>query len=108
MLAFSVLQTTTAFTIGIFVFILVTFSYWAGNRLRMRAIRRDPEHVKTDVKTINGMLIGLLGLLLAFTFSMANSRYDDRRKLIIEEANTIGTTVLRTDMYPDSVRTLLR
>ena len=108
MLEFSVLQTTSAFTIGIFVFILVTLSYWAGNRLRMRAISRDPEHVKTDVKTINGMLIGLLGLLLAFTFSMANSRYDDRRKVIIEEANTIGTTILRTDMYPDSIRIPLR
>lgn len=108
MIQFSALQTTSAFTIGIFVFILVTLSYWAGNRLRMRAISRDPEHVKTDVKTINGMLIGLLGLLLAFTFSMANSRFDDRRKLIIEEANTIGTTVLRADMYPDSMRTILR
>jgi hypothetical protein len=54
------------------------------------------------------MLIGLLGLLLAFTFSMANSRFDDRRQLIIEEANIIGTTILRTDMYPDSVRNLLR
>ena len=54
------------------------------------------------------MLIGLLGLLLAFTFSMSNSRFDDRRHLIIEEANIIGTTVLRTDMYPDSMRNLLR
>jgi hypothetical protein len=105
---FSLLQTTTAFVIGILVFILVTLSYWAGNRLRIRAIKRDPAHVKTDVKTINGMLIGLLGLLLAFTFSMANSRYDDRRKLIIQEANIIGTTVLRTDMYPDSVRAVFR
>jgi hypothetical protein len=54
------------------------------------------------------MLIGLLGLLLAFTFSMSNSRFDNRRNLIITEANIIGTTVLRTDIYPDSVRTLLR
>ena len=54
------------------------------------------------------MLIGLLGLLLAFTFSMANSRFNDRRHLIIVEANIIGTTILRTDMYPDSVRNSLR
>jgi len=71
-------------------------------------IKRDPEHVKTDMKAINGMLVGMLGLLLAFTFSMANSRYDDRRHLVIEEANIIGTTILRTDIYPDSVRTSLR
>ena len=76
--------------------------------MRMRAIKRDPEHAKTDIKAINGMLIGLLGLLLAFTFSMSNSRYDDRRHLIVEESNIIGTTILRTDMYPDSIRNILR
>lgn len=54
------------------------------------------------------MLLGLLGLLLAFTFSMSNSRYDTRRQLVIEEANNIGTVILRTDIYPDSVRKLLR
>ena len=75
---------------------------------RMRAIKRDPEHAKTDIKAINGMLIGLLGLLLAFTFGMSNSRYDDRRHIIIEESNIIGTTILRTDMYPDSMRSVLR
>src|SRR5688572_5644106 len=104
----SFLQTTTALVMAIFVFILVMFSYWGGHMLRMRAIKRDPEHAKTDIKAINGMLIGLLGLLLAFTFSMSNSRYDDRRHLIVQEANVIGTTILRTDMYPDSMRNALR
>ena len=52
--------------------------------------------------------MALLGLLLAFTFSMSNSRFDNRRQLVIEEANAIGTAILRTDFYPDSVRKLLR
>ena len=104
----SLLQLTSAYVIAIFIFILTMLSYWAGHRVRMRAIRKDPEHAKRDIKTINGLLIGLLGLLLAFTFSMSNSRFDDRRHLVVEEANIIGTTILRTDMYPDSMRTLLR
>src|SRR6187402_1556088 len=104
----SFLQTTTAFVIAIFVFILVMLSYWAGHRFRMNAIKRDPEHAKTDIKAINGMLIGLLGLLLAFSFSMSNTRFDERRHLIVEEANVIGTTILRTDIYPDSMRRILR
>ena len=104
----SLLQSTTAVVIAIFVFILVMLSYWAGHLLRMKAIKRDPENAKTEIKAINGMLIGLLGLLLAFTFSMSNSRFDDRRHLIVEESNIIGTTILRTDMYPDSMRNVLR
>ena len=35
---------------------------------------------------------------------MSASRYDTRRSLLIEEANNIGTAVLRADMYPDSIR----
>jgi hypothetical protein len=104
----TLLQRTSSYTIAIVILILVLLFYWIGYRLRKRAIQIDPDHVKVDVKTINGMLIGLLGLLLAFTFSMANSRFDDRRRHIIEESNIIGTTILRTDMYPDSVRELLR
>jgi hypothetical protein len=104
----SFLQTTTAIVIAIFVFILVMMSYWIGHFWRMKIIKRDPEHAKTDIKPINGLLIGLLGLLLAFSFSMSNTRYDERRHLIVEEANVIGTTILRTDMYPDSMRNILR
>jgi len=108
MVELSFLQLTSAYVVGIFIFILTMLSYWVGHRVRTRAIRKDPEHAKRDIRTINGMLIGLLGLLLAFSFSMSNSRFDDRRHLIAEEANIIGTTILRTDMYPDSMRTLLR
>ena len=104
----SFLQTTTALVLTIFVFILVMLSYWAGHTFRMNAIKRDPEHAKTDIKAINGMLIGLLGLLLAFTFSMSNTRFDERRHLIVEESNVIGTAILRTDIYPDSIRRVLR
>jgi hypothetical protein len=44
--------------------------------------------------------MGMLGLLLAFTFGMSNDRYNKRRDLIIEEANDIGTAILRADLYP--------
>ena len=104
----TILQNTSSFTIALLVFVLIILSYWVGYKVRLNALRKDPEHSKTDLKAINGTLIGLLGLLLAITFSMANSLVDDRRHLVIEESNIIGTTILRTDMYPDSVRNLLR
>jgi hypothetical protein len=41
-------------------------------------------------------MIGLLALLLAFSFAMAESRFDTRRQLVLAEANAIGTTYLRS------------
>jgi len=50
----------------------------------------------------------LLFFLLAFTFGMSGSRYDSRRTIVVEEANDIGTAILRSDLYPDTERTLFR
>ena len=79
-----------------------------GHYIRQRTLRKNPEQSKIDLGAINGTLLGLLGLLLAFTFSMSSSRFDARRSTVTEEANAIGTAILRTDIYPDSMRTLLR
>jgi hypothetical protein len=48
--------------------------------------------------------LGLLALILGFTFAMAGSRYDSRKDNLIEEANCIGTAFLRSDVYPDSLK----
>jgi hypothetical protein len=46
----------------------------------------------------------LLAFLIAFTFGMANSRYEERRHAVLEEANVIGTAYLRADLLPDQLR----
>lgn len=61
-----------------------------------------------DLGITMGGLLGLLGLLLAFTFGMAGARHDDRKLLVIEEANALGTAWLRTDLIPDPMRTQAR
>ena len=102
------LQSTSTFVIVIVVFILIIIFYLVGHYIRQRALRKNPERSKIDLGPINGTLLGLLGLLLAFTFSMSSARYDNRRNAVIEEANAIGTVILRTDIYPDSMRSVLR
>jgi hypothetical protein len=82
--------------------------YLFGNEIRNRSIKNNPDFLNKELGAINGTLLGLLGLMLAFTFGMASSRYDTRRQVIVEEANDIGTAILRADIYPDSVRQLLR
>jgi hypothetical protein len=108
MLELSLLQSTPTVVIALAMFILLIGFYILGYRLRSRTIQKDKDYVVEDLGAINGTLLGLLALLLAFTFSMSNSRYDTRRQSIIEEANAIGTTILRTDIYPDSMRQVLR
>jgi uncharacterized membrane protein (DUF485 family) len=108
MVTLSLLQSAPTFVIALVLFILIIFFYLIGHRLRSKAIKKNPDLAEVDFGAINGMLLALLGLLLAFTFSMSNSRFDTRRQLIIEESNNIGTVILRTDIYPDSVRQLLR
>ena len=58
--------------------------------------------------TILGSLITLLGLILAFTFSMSLNYYNMRREVIVEEANDIGTAILRADLYREADRNLFR
>jgi hypothetical protein len=58
-----------------------------------------------------GAMLGLLAFMLAFTFGLAASRFDDRRQVLLDEANAIGTTYLRAGMLSDrrvEIRTLLR
>jgi|SRR5688572_5037585 len=102
------LQTASTYLVAIILLVFIMLSFVAGHQLRKGVIKRDPMRSIPEINPINGMLLGLLGLLLAFSFSMSNSRFDDRRHLIIEEADVIGTTILRTDMYPDSMRAALR
>jgi hypothetical protein len=57
---------------------------------------------------VEGAVFALLGLLIAFTFSGAAARFDQRRALIIEEANAIGTAYLRLDLLPAAAQEELR
>lgn len=57
---------------------------------------------------MEGAVFGLLGLLIAFTFSGAATRFDWRRDLIVREANDVGTAYLRLDLLPASHQPALR
>ena len=53
---------------------------------------------------MQGALLGLVGLLLAFGLTMAVGRYESRRALVVQEADTIGTTYLRAQLLPEPMR----
>src|SRR5512139_1750487 len=71
--------------------------------------RRQEEDAPSEVSgPIIGAVFALLGLLIAFTFSGAYSRFDARRQLIVQEANAIGTAYLRVDLLPAETQAPLR
>jgi hypothetical protein len=84
----------------------------AGFRLGLRLHATNDAARKGQIGGVQGAVLGLLGLLLGFTFAMAVQRYDTRRDLILKEANAVGTTYLRASLLPDAhqapVKELLR
>jgi len=79
-----------------------------GRRIGVRRVVSDPEGAKASTGAIDGAVFGLLGLLIAFTFSGAALRFDARRQMIVEEANSIGTAWLRLDLLPAAAQPPLR
>jgi hypothetical protein len=83
----------------------------AGFRCGRRKQKLTAEAV-TQANAVLASMLGLLALLLAFTFSAALQRYDGRSQAVVAEANAIGTTYLRAQLLPkgmhDEVRGLLR
>jgi len=67
-----------------------------GNRLGERAARRGAP----GVATLEAAILGLLALMIGFTFSMALSRFEARRDGVVVEAAAIGTTALRARLLP--------
>jgi hypothetical protein len=82
-------------------------SMQAGMRLRDRHLT-EASGDSTGFASVHGAVFALLGLMIAFTFSGAASRFDHRRDLIVEEANDIGTAYLRIELLPEATRGPLR
>lgn len=76
-----------------------------GFRLGRRAQAKANPAVFSHIGAIQAALLGVLALLLGFSFSLALQRYDSRSEAVVDEANAIGTTYLRAQLLPPSVRT---
>lgn len=92
--------------LGLFVGMLSLIEL--GRRLGQRRMARNLEGARAGLGAVEGAVFGLLGLLIAFTFQGAASRFDTRRALIVEEANAVSTAWARLDMLPVAAQPPLR
>jgi hypothetical protein len=100
-------QTPTIF-ICLIVLLLMQAFFYVGVRVRKKKSVKDASFDEKSFGAAEGALMGLLALMLAFSFSMSSGRHDTRINVIVQEANAIGTAVLRADLYPDSIRKAFR
>ena len=82
------------------LFLVMIFFNEIGYRIGRYIQTHTDDEMKTLTGSIQASILGLLALLLGFTFSMAMQRYDGRSMAVIDEANAIGTAMLRIKLLP--------
>src|SRR5215472_2040471 len=93
------------------VFIVSLFGLWlsaqVGVYLRKKLWSVEEEE-RNDLATLETATLTLLGLIVAFSFSMAISRYDKRKDYEANEANAIGTEYYRATLLPEKDRDIVQ
>jgi hypothetical protein len=79
-----------------------------GRRLGVRRRAKESEDERDRLGTIEGAVFALFGLLVAFTFSGAALRFNEKRMLIADEVNTIETAYLRLHLVPREAQLALQ
>jgi arginine exporter protein ArgO len=82
------------------ILLVMEISFRVGRRGQATAT----EPIRSQINAIQGAVLGLLALLLAFTFSLALQRHDSRSEAVVDEANAIGTAYLRAQLLPADMR----
>lgn len=82
---------------------LLVLATEAGFRFGVRTAAKA-ERVDSQISSVEAGILAVLGLLLGFTMSMAVTRYETRKHLVLEEANALGTSCLRAELLPEPGR----
>jgi hypothetical protein len=91
--------------IVVVVVVLLVGAYAFGQWVR----RRGPDALEFEPEGyVVSAVLGLLALLLGFTFALAIDRFETRRVLVLEEANAIRTAYLQADTFADPYRSRLK
>src|SRR3954447_1939617 len=103
-----IIDTTPLWAIFVICCITVVLFWEVGFRLGKALDTGGKSENEQSVTTLVATIVGLLAFVLAFTFNMAAGRFQDRRDVLVDEANAIGTTYLRTDTLAEPERTNLK
>jgi hypothetical protein len=91
---------TNEIIIFVLFFALMLAATEIGFRLGCKSEANTPEKTKSLVATVEAAILAVLGLLLGFTMSMAVTRFEVRKQLVLDEANAIESSCLRAELLP--------
>jgi hypothetical protein len=94
----------TSWELGFLIFVVIGGASALGV-LAGRYLRANSERYREPIGVLQGALLGVVGLILAFGLSLAVGRYQDRRADVVTDANTIGTAYLRAQTIAEPQRT---
>ncbi len=94
--------------IAVAMFIGILIALQLGRWFGQRAIRVYGTASQPNIGSLETAVFALMGLLIAFTFSGALQRFDQRRAQAVEEANAIGTAWLRVELLPAGAQPKMR
>jgi Na+-driven multidrug efflux pump len=94
----SLSTTAVSILLGLFAGMLVCL--YVGQRLGRRDRADATDLARMRLTAVEAAIFGLMGLMIAFSFSAAAQRYELRRQLTVDEANAIGTAYLHLDLLP--------
>ena len=86
------------------MFLIIALSVRAGWLAGRRRLAIYGESANEGLGSAEAAIFAMMGLLLAFTFTGAANRFEQRRELIVQESNAIGTAWLRLDLLRDAPR----
>jgi hypothetical protein len=86
------------------IFLVDLAVIWAVSELGWQIGTRSHGRGGSSVSTLESAMLGLVALIIGFSFAMALSRFEARRDAVVNEANAIGTTALRARLLPDPYR----
>src|ERR1043166_1264102 len=95
-------------TLAVVLFVGIIAALAAGRWVGQRPHAPSGPSAAPALGSLETAVFALLGLMIAFTFSGALSRFDTRRAQIVDEANAMGTAYLRIDLVPASAQPKLR
>ena len=90
--------------VGLLLLAVTLLAAEVGFRLGRRARSNADEATRSQLTAIEGGVLGVVGLLLAFSFGMSVSRFENRKEIVVHEANAIGTAYLRAQLLPQPER----
>src|SRR6516164_8148780 len=96
--------TLSSLELALIVFAVVGAATASGYALGYY-LRQHEAKLREPFGVLQGALLGVVGLILAFGLSLAVGRYEDRRAATVDEANAIGTSYLRAQLIAEPART---